>query len=181
MLMRHLYLFCGMTALLLCNPGHTASEAEKMPVDPLRELCAKIVSDIDRKIEQKVTACIPAASVKNGDADTLMVVSRARFDTEQMRTTWVALAIVVAAQAINKVSASADPHLKAVMIDQANPERKSDDDWTLCSVSTAEAANLLSRVQAGEFKNLGAVYEGSSCAPKQTGKQIEKTSTGVAK
>jgi hypothetical protein len=128
-----------------------------------RSVCAQIVEEVDDGIGMQVTACIPAASVQNGPPDLLMIVSKAHFSEDKLRTIWIGLSIGIAAQIIEKLPVANAPHVKAVMVDVADQERKSLDDLTLCTVPMAEAELLSKRRQDGEIKGWSEVYRSSNC------------------
>lgn len=156
--MKPLYSAVAIAAVTFCHAGFAGVESAKDQGTVLRELCQQVVQDIDRQMGRKVAFCMPAASVQNGEPDLLMIVSRAHFAGEETRSKWVGLSIVTAAQAA-KLPSGNQPPLKALMIDQADKERKSLDDLTLCTVPIKEAATLSQR--AGS--DFGDVYKNSSC------------------
>lgn len=139
----------------------------------LRSVCAQIVADVDDGIGKKVTACIPAASVQNGQPDLLMIISKARFPEDRLRTIWIGSSIGIAVQTIEKLPVANAPHVKAVMIDMAEKERKSLEELTLCTVPMEEAEALSKRHQSGEIKGWSAVYQSSNCN-KQTPAKSQK-------
>ncbi len=159
--MKYLQAALAISATMFCYTGFAEEESAKDNEVLLRVGCQQIVQDIDQKMGQGVAFCIPAASVLHGQPDSLMIVSRVHFSDEERRATWVGFSIVTAAQAVAKLSASSELHLTALMIDQADKDRQSLDDLTLCSVLIEEAEILSHRVQADN--NFGEVYKNSSC------------------
>jgi hypothetical protein len=138
-----------------------------------RSVCAQIVEEVDDGIGMQVTACIPAASVQNGPPDLLMIVSKAHFSEDRLRTIWIGSSIGIAAQTIEKLPVANAPHVKAVMIDMAEKERKSLEELTLCTVPMEEAEALSKRHQSGEIKGWSEVYQSSNCN-KQTPAKSQK-------
>lgn len=167
--MRYVYATLTMAAMMLSNASLANSDAPKDGEASLRGMCVQIVQDINDYSGRQVATCLPAASVKNGQPDLLMIVSKAHFAEEKMRTMWVGIAIAMAAQAAEDFAGSAPP-LKAVMIDQADKARSSLDEMRLCTVSIPEAQTLLQRHQSGELRRWSEVYQNSSCHAQATEK-----------
>jgi hypothetical protein len=162
-----------MGGLLFCTSVFAEAEPAKDQEAKLRVLCQQIVHDVDEQMGQAVAACIPSASVQNGQPDLLMLVSKTHFSDEETRAVWIGLSIFMTARDLGKLPADSAPNLKAVMVDQANKERKSLEDLTLCTVPMMEAATLLQSVKDGKFSNFAEVYKNSRCATPAVAKQTE--------
>lgn len=167
--MRYLYATLMMVAMTMSNVSLADGNAPVDAAAGLRSMCVQIVQDINEYSGRQVATCLPAASVKSGQPDLLMIVSKEYFAEEKMRTTWVGIAIAMVAQAVENFAGSTPP-LKAVMIDQANIARSNLDEMRLCTVSLPEAQNLLRRHQSGEFRHWSDVYKNSSCYVRATAK-----------
>lgn len=151
------------------EPSHEVPDSAKEATpaaDPgiiLRSACAQIVEEVDDAIGMQVTACIPAASVQNGQPDLLMIISKAHFSEERFRTIWIGLSIGKAVQVIEKLPQANATHVKALMVDLADKERKSLEELKLCTVPMTEAETLTKRHQDGEIKGWSEVYRSSNC------------------
>lgn len=145
-------------ALMLFSNHSQASEAPP-PEENIRDSCAQIVKSIDDEFGNTNAACIPAASVQQGQPDQLMIISRAYFADESMRGMWMGVSIVAAAKAVENLAS-----VKELKIDLANRERHGLDNLSLCSVPVAEAKRLRQRFKSGEFKRWEEVFTASSCS-----------------
>lgn len=159
--MNYLQAALAVSATMFCYTGYAEDDVTDRQGAVLREVCQQVVQDVDQKMGQKVATCVPAASVRHGQPDLLLIVANRHFEQDELRAQWLGLSILAASRAVENLPANSGLKLTTLMVDEADHERHSLRDIKLCNLSFDEVNTLSHRQDAAAHPD--QLYRDSSC------------------